>query len=370
MPDPGRRPRVLFVIGSPEPGGSEGQLVALLERLDRERIEPALLAVSPATDQRHTLTVTRLGLPFRVLDGTGPQPVRLARAAGTFTSVLRNFRPDLVYPWLEESALLAAPLARLARIPVLIARRNVSGPYALRSRPVVAAIHAAERLGVLATANSDAVADETVRRGIPRDRVRVIPNGHVVHPPQALPSAEVVVLGYLARMRVEKGHLRLIHALAQLDRSGAWRVDLGGDGPLRSEAEALTAHYGLTDRVRFLGAIDDSTAFWQTCDAGVLLSDHEGSPNALIEAAMLGRPLLGTAVGGIPEIIGSEGGLLAEPDDTEGIAAALQRLIADRSLRERLGRQARERAIERHSMDRFVDGQMAAIGEALELAAR
>ena len=361
-------PRVVFVIGSLEAGGSEGQLVALLERIHGVRVDARLAALVPATDRRLTDRVRTAGVPLVVLGPERNRAVRLVSSVARFARLVQSMRPDLVYPWLEQSALLGAPLARIFGVPVLVARRNVSGPYVERPRPIVSAIHAAERLAVLATANSSAVAAETVRRGIPPRRVQVIANGYdpTAHPP--LPSQDVVVLGYVARMRSEKGHRRLLAALAALETATPWRVDLAGDGPLEAEIHAEALRLGLNDKVRFLGAIDDVRSFWSGCDAALLLSDHEGSPNALIEAAGMGRPLLATGVGGIPEFVDEEIGILVSPDDPAGLVAALRRLIEDRVLRERLGVAARRRVTDRFSMDRFVEGHCAAIHEALELA--
>jgi glycosyltransferase involved in cell wall biosynthesis len=366
----GRLPRVLFVIGSLEAGGSESQLVALLERIHGSRVSATLAALGPAGDRRLTDRVRTAGVPLVIL---APQRNRAAQLAGSvprFVGLVRSSRPDLAYPWLEHSTLLAAPLARLLGVPVLVARRNVSGPYADLPRPMVAAMHAAERLAVLATANSSAVAAETARRGIPSHRVRVIANGYDVGSNPPLPCDDVIVLGYVARMRPEKGHRRLLAALAGLETPTPWRVDLAGDGPLQAEVEAEARRVGLDGKVRFLGGVDDVRGFWSGCDAALLLSDHEGSPNALIEAAGMGRPLLATAVGGIPEFVDEEVGVLVSPDDPAGLVAALQRLIEDRALRERLGAAARRRVTEQFSMEHFVEGHCAAIHEALELARR
>jgi glycosyltransferase involved in cell wall biosynthesis len=88
----------------------------------------------------------------------------------------------------------------------------------------------------------------------------------------------------------------------------------------------------------------------------------------LIEAALVGRPIVATDVGGVPEIVDASVGLLADPDDSGAIAAALARVIEDPALRERMGAAARARAAERYAMDAFVDGHCAAIDEALALA--
>jgi glycosyltransferase involved in cell wall biosynthesis len=368
--DGSRLPRVLFVIGTLERGGSEGQLVSLLERIHGTRVYAALLSLTPGADASHERQLEAARVPLRLVGGERSRIVRLGKSVRTLVRVLRAVQPDLVYVWLEESALLAAPVARAFGIPVALARRNISGGYASRPAAIVAAIHAAERLAVLATANSEAVAAETRRRGISPGRVRVVPNGQVVPRPLPLPSTNPVVLGYVARMRPDKGHLRLLHSLAAINTEVPWRVDLAGDGPWQDHVAAEAARLGLNGRMRFLGRVSDMLKFWRMRDVAVLLSDHEGCPNALIEAALLGRPMVATAVGGVPEMVDETVGALVDPDDPVAIAGALQRLIEDADLRRRLGAAARERAIERYSMDAFVEGHLAAIGEALQLAGR
>lgn len=366
MPTPSPLPRVLFVIGSLEPGGSESQLVTLLEQGHGRRFDAALVTLVAADDERLTRRVGALGVPHRVLRRAGQGRVRgLARSVRGLAATIRAARPDVVYPWLEESALLAAPIARALGAPVVVARRNVAGGYSSRPAPVIAAIHRAERLAAIATANSEAVAAETVRRGIPPERVRIVPNGQPLPEPSPPPAAPPIVLGYVARMRAEKGHRRLLDALARLEARAPWRVDLAGDGPERPAVEAEIARRGLGDRVRLLGAVDDVGAFWRDRHVAVLLSDHEGSPNALIEGALHARPLVATAVGGMRELVGADLGLLVDPDDPAAIAAALARMIDDAELRERLGAGARRVAAERFSLERFLDGHAAAIAAAL-----
>lgn len=367
---PGELPHVLFVIGSLQPGGSEGQLVKLIERSHGKRIQASLAVQSHATDVRYANVVERLELPFTVLSSPGGRLVSAAQSVRSMARLLRSTRPQLVYTWLEESTLLAMPLARILQVPVMVARRNISGPYATRSRQVVRAMYLAERLAILTTANSNAVAAESVRRGIPPHRIRLIPNGHVAPRNEALPSNDVVTLGCLARMRAEKGHRRLIRALTALKTDIPWRLMLAGDGPLKAEIENEVTRSRLQDHVHFLGLVTDVTQFWRDCDAAVLFSDHEGSPNALIEAAALGRPLVATAVGGIPEFVDDASGLLVDPTDDAAATTALRRIIEDIDLRKRLGLAAQERIARRFSMEAFVEGHCAAIEEAIALSRR
>jgi glycosyltransferase involved in cell wall biosynthesis len=296
----------------------------------------------------------------------GWRPGRMAVAAARVGAVLARRRPDAVYAWLEEAALLTAPMASLTRTPFLVARRNVFGPYAERGETIVRLIHRAERQARVVTVNSRAVREATLARGVPEGRVRLVANGHAVEPALPEPMEGEVALGYVARFRAEKGHLRLLEALERVSTTARWRIDLAGDGPLQTQIQDESRRRGLGERVRFVGAVSDVRAFWAGHHVAVLLSDHEGSPNALIEAAMAGRPMVATTVGGVPEVVAPDGGRLVPADDPAAIAAAITELVEDAALRRRAGEAARHQAIERFSIGRSVDGHWAAIVEALD----
>jgi glycosyltransferase involved in cell wall biosynthesis len=114
----------------------------------------------------------------------------------------------------------------------------------------------------------------------------------------------------VAHFRREKGHLRLLQALAEMPSEPPWRVDGAGTGPLIGRITAEIAKRAVDGRVAVTGPIADPCAFWATRDVAVLLSDHEGSPNALIEAAMSGRPMVGTDSGGTADVITDSAGFL------------------------------------------------------------
>jgi glycosyltransferase involved in cell wall biosynthesis len=358
------RPKVLFVIGGLERGGSESQLVALIEAIHPDMVECVLATAARAEDPALEQRIARAGVRHVVLSRSGSSARRFVGSEIRLVRLIRGSRPHVVYAWLEEAALLVNPLARALGVPCAIARRNVSGSYASRHPVVIHALHRAERLACVATANSGAVLDETLRRGWQRDRVREVPNGHVDHGPLPLPPSECVELGYLARFRPEKGHARALQALARIRTATPWRMTFGGDGPLLEQAKRDAERLRLTHRAAFAGQVPDPRAFWAAQHVGVLLSDHEGSPNALIEAGLAGRPLVGTRVGGVADIVEPGGGYVRDPDDVDGIANDLERLIEDERLRSKLGRGAREQALARFSTRAFVEGHLAAIAAA------
>jgi glycosyltransferase involved in cell wall biosynthesis len=357
-------PRVLFAIGGLGRGGSERQLMELIAGAHPDRIEATVLTFSTTCDEAHALQLQERGVELIQLPpSAAPRTLRPAIYVPSAYRVLRRVRPDVVYAWLEEASTIVTPVARTLGIPVIVARRNVCGSEAERRLLFRLPIRWAERRARLVTGNSLAVLERAEARGVRPERLRLARNGHPGVEALPPPSGERVVLGYVANYRPEKGHGRLLEALARLDARTPWRVDIAGSGPLHGAIAAAVEETGLSDRVSAGGPITDIEAFWADRDIAVLLSDDEGSPNALIEAAMLGRPLVGTDAGGTGEVIG-DGGLLVSRDPGE-IAAALRRLIEDAALREELGAAARRRALEMHDLDGFVEGHLNALHEAL-----
>ena len=86
----------------------------------------------------------------------------------------------------------------------------------------------------------------------------------------------------------------------------------------------------------------------------VLSSDNEGTPVSLIEAAAAGVPAVATAVGGVPDVVAPETGILVPAGDADALAAGLARLAADATLRERMGERARAHVRERFAVERLL----------------
>ena len=175
--------------------------------------------------------------------------------------------------------------------------------------------------------------------------------------------AEAFIFGSVAVLRSWKGHLYLLEALQQLVEAGrpAYLVVVG-EGPYLEVIEEKIAGLGLKDRVRLVGYQDRVAEWFALMDAVVLASyANEGVPQSLLQALAMARPVVGTAVGGIPEVIvPEETGLLTPPKDARSLARAMDRLLADPGLARELGRRGRELVAERFSLE-----QMAAEVEAV-----
>jgi glycosyltransferase involved in cell wall biosynthesis len=156
---------------------------------------------------------------------------------------------------------------------------------------------------------------------------------------------ETVVL--LGRRLVEKnGVVVFAEAAARFVRPGV-KLVFAGDGPERSRVESILRRDGLHEAALFLGNVPnpDMPAVYRSANISVLPSFLEATSITGLESMASGLPLVGTKVGGIPALIRDEStGLLVNPGDPVGLAAAIRRLIDDPELRSRLGLAARQRA--------------------------
>ncbi len=169
-------------------------------------------------------------------------------------------------------------------------------------------------------------------------------------------AARVLCLG---RFTKEKGFDLALAAFASVpDRSPAARLVMAGDGPERPNLEQQATDMGITDRVQFLGWVspDKVTPLIRTATVVVVPSRHEGFSLVALEAALMGRPVVATRVGGLPEVVvHQETGLLVEPEDTKGLAEAIAFLLAHPDAATQMGRAARRRAIDVFGWERCVD---------------
>lgn len=195
--------------------------------------------------------------------------------------------------------------------------------------------------------------------GVDRDRVRVIYNGV---DPARFPAREVTLdrptVAFVGRIDPLKDVLSLITAMGLLrDRGQECLLRIYGpdaDRAYAARCRAAVVASGLQDSVSFEGSTQDSARAYQQADVVALCSVSEGFPYTVVEAMMSGRPVVATAVGGIPEALG-RADLLVEPQDPQALADRLQQLLAQSSeQRSTIGEDLRRRAVELFSRDRFL----------------
>jgi colanic acid/amylovoran biosynthesis glycosyltransferase len=199
------------------------------------------------------------------------------------------------------------------------------------------------------------------------DKIEVSPLGidsesFTPRPFRASPELfEVLCVG---RLVAAKGQHILLRSVDEMLRMGySVLVRIVGDGPDRKALEAEASRLGITEHVRFEGAVNQDRIrdFYKTADVFALASFAEGIPVVLMEAMAMEVPCVTTWITGVPELIRDEvDGLLVAPSDAIGLAQAIIRMIRDRDLRKRLGEAGRERVRDKFDLQRNV-GHLAEI---------
>lgn len=207
------------------------------------------------------------------------------------------------------------------------------------------------------------VAEALVAGGAPRARVHEIANGVEVAAleraaeaplPAGVPAGDAPLVVCAARLEAVKGVEHLVRAAALLPRA---RVAIAGDGPLLEQLRELAVELGLSDRLALLGRVTPVAPLLAAADVVVLPSRSEGLPMAALEAMALGKPVVASRVGGLPEAV-EDGvtGVLVPPSDPDALAAALAELLGDPERARAMGEAGRARVLEGFTAERMVAG--------------
>lgn len=363
-----RRLKVAHAITELVVGGAVDNTLLTCAGLDRARYEVHAIGGPGAWVERagrssdRTYVVPSLVRPIR--------PATDARALLDLLAIVRRERYDVVHTHSSKAGLIGRLAARLAGVPLVIHTihgfpfndQTLSPPVrrALRWSEALAA-RITDRLVVVATPN----AAEAARHGIaPADAIEVVHSGIALErfadPPSrdearrrlGLPLDRPIV-GTVGRLsECNAPEVFVAAARLVLARRPDALFAIVGDGELRAEVDAAAAG---EPSIRVLGHRDDVPAVLPAFDAFVFPIRWGGLGRALTEAMVVGLPVVASAVNGVPEIVEHERtGLLVQPDDAEGVAGAVLRLLGDAALASRLGTAARARVVPAFGADVMV----------------
>jgi len=351
-----KKVRVMHVVPNFGPGGAERLVVDLLGAFDPNRFEVAAASLYPESGTMLEREIREKGIEvFYLSKRRGPDPRMIPQLHRLFCS----FRPDVVHTHLYVLRYTLLPTL-LSRVPARahtvhnIAQKEVDGIGKLVHR-------IAFRLAsVVPVSISQEVAD-TVRATYGRNiHTPLIYNGIPTKQfvsktaRSATPKGKSHVWIHIGRFAPQKNHLLLVEAFALAVREHPeMELWLVGDGPLRAAVEAAVTELDLEAKTSFLGLRADVPQLMASSDALVLSSGWEGLPLTVLEAMAAGKPVVATAVGGVPELVEDGAtGILVPPGDAKALAQGLLRLAQDPDLRRRMGRAAQKRAIERFDIAR------------------
>lgn len=347
-------PKVLRIVTRLNRGGPLRQLTALVPRLPRHGYDgPVVFGSQVAPGERDGREeLERVGARLVPLPSLarGIAPLMDARAFHDLLGLARDEHPDLVHTHMGKAGALGRMVARSLGIPTVhtFHGHHFDAPGAA-GRAAVAAERALSALTTRAVALTSRQRRDlvSVHRVLPEEKVVVVPPGldleefrrraHERAPATPWAADGAPWFAWVGRLVHVKDPLLMVAALEHARRP--WRVALVGGGPYEKRVRRRIARRGLEERVTLAGHADDP-AGWVQGSAGVVLSSRsEGAPLAILEAFALGKPVVVPTVGGLPDLVEhGETGLWVPPGDARALAAALDLLAGDESLRERLGR--------------------------------
>ncbi len=357
--------RILYVHGIEAIGGAERDLIALLKTLDRHKWEPHVVCpgTGPFREQLHSIAVPTHALslpPWRK-----PLAVFQRRSAiERLGALVGQLDPALIHVndiWWVPHTVRAIASGRSHSMPIVAhVRQEIEpekvGRYELDRVEAVIAI-------------SRQIEQSLITGGVLMSRVRTLysgidfPKRQSPHDDQeirrliGLPSG-AVLLGTVANLFPRKGYevmLRalpaIIHAVPMVHYVIVGSDDHGYADRLKRLASKLT----ITDRVHIVGFQDPVQPFLAALDLYLHPALMEGFGIAVVEAMAMGKAVVATTTGGLPEVVAQgETGLLVPPGDAESLAEAVISLLENKSKREQMEVCGRMRAQERFSLDASV----------------
>jgi glycosyltransferase involved in cell wall biosynthesis len=375
------RIRILLVESGNAVGGTERVLWELATRLPASRFEVRAW-LSPAAGVNELAgALAAAGIP---VDRVPEVDSRWDFKGMLDTwSRLRKLKPMLLHVhhvWPAADRYLTL-LARAAGVPHLVVTEHITGES--HSAGQRALKRDELRRADAVTAVTGAIVETLVRDyAIERTRVRVVPNGADLPDEETEEPASkrwrerylctpVKPLWVVAgRLEEQKGHDLLFEALSTMLKKGLeFTLVVAGEGSRRSWLEQQALSLRLAPRVQFVGQVEDVGSLLAAADAVLLPSRWEGLPLVLLEAMARGRPIVASAVGGVPDVIqDGVNGTLVPPGDAAALAAALEQLHrkADRAFR--MGHIAAQTVREHYTWHAVVEGFESVYDEVLGLA--
>jgi glycosyltransferase involved in cell wall biosynthesis len=327
-------PRVLHILAPAGFGGLESVVTMLAREWAARNAE---VGVMLTLETGHTVPDG-----WTPLERAGVEVMRspvahraYGREWGLYRDTLRQWKPEIVHCHGYRPDILAGWAA--SRLGLA----RVSTVHGFTGKDWKNRLY--ERLQIRALARFDAVVavsrpirDRLAAAGVPPSRIHVLPNalstGNLLSRAAArqelgLPD-NTPVLGWVGRMSFEKGLDVLLAALPSLNDLPL-TVSVIGDGPLRESLQAEAIRLGVGDRIRWHGPVGGAARLYRAFDCFILSSRTEGTPIALLEAMAAGVPVVTAAVGGVPDVLGADQGLLVPAEDPKALSRGIRVTLTD-----------------------------------------
>ena len=360
-------PLIVHLIYRLDFGGLENLMVERINRMPAARYRHAVVCLTGYTE--FSARISKPGVELHCLD---KQPGLSLATHVRLWRLLRRLRPAIVHTY-NLSAVEYAPVAMAAGVPVRISGthgRDAADPNGSNRKHNLLRRLMLPFYDCCYANSSDMLAWLRAVIKVPERNSCLLANGidtEKFHPGAAQPDSaalpfgpECIVIGTVGRVQDVKDHAALVDAFVLLRRrmpehAERLRLAIVGDGPLLPAIRARAAAAGVAELVWLPGSRSDVAAILRSFDMFAMSSIAEGTPGSALEAMATGLPVVGTRVGGIPEVI-EHGvtGTVVPPSDPGAMAIALEAYARDLEHAARHGAAGRERVLRNYNMTAMV----------------
>jgi len=403
--------KILILDTGKEWGGGTNSLLELLKRIDKSKYHFTALFYNnykKGADSDIKTEAEKLGVEFLILEQR-TQPViaktakellrllfffsrrlkkysvflidyhfRIKQNAEKISGILKNLKIDLLYMNNQPSSNLEGIIAsKMTGVPALQHSRieTTLNPFEVK------AVNLWLKKMICV---SEGVKNSFVRQGVDKSKCVVVYNGIAI---ETVPntsrqdirkmwgiSDENILIGAVGSLIKRKRINDLIEAFAELNNplisplsKCRLKCIIVGDGPEKDKLQKQVLKMGLQDKVVFTGFQSDAISYINALDILVMASEKEGLPRVILEAMLMGKPVIACDIAGPSElIVDGETGFLVPVGQTKAIANAMLSLTKDSALRDQMGEKAKERVIKNFPVEKYINDVENVFAEVLE----
>ena len=330
--------KIAFITGAMGRGGAERVISILSEHYAIKGWAVSILLLL------HSVTAYPIHPEINIIDlsDDSVSPIKnIPRLVRRLRSYIQNEQPDVLVSFMAQNALVAG-MACVGQKTRLVVSERIDPAMVKRGYIYKFALNAVYAHCSCAVMQTDRAKNYFPQK-VQRNSV-IIPNPiRVAKYTDENKRQKIVTAG---RLEQQKNQTMLIEAFACIHKKHpGYALEIFGDGPLKNELQELIDRLDLTACATLKGNVSDIHEQIADVELFVLPSNFEGLSNALLEAMMMGLPCVSTDCAGSDEVItDGENGLLIPVGDTAALAVAIERIITNKALAEKLGQNARKSA--------------------------
>lgn len=339
--------KVCFLVGTLGRGGAERQLVYMLKALKNCKIDTRILCLTKG--ESYEEEIKSLGVPIEWIGRSQNKVVRLL-------SIINNLRKnsaDVLQSSHFYTNMYVGLAGKILKIPSIGAiRSDLFSEMKLHKFLGKWQVS----LPCFLIVNSELAYKRAIERGISPQNVEFVQNVVEANGAENFSGSRSIIkilfVGRLDKNKRPETFVRLAAILIEKFPKIPLLFQIAGDGVLRNELEQMAKGLNLpTEKLEFLGSCSDMSKIYNQADMLISTSVREGTSNVILEAMAYGLPVIAANVGGTPDILNEQRGILIEPDNEDELIEAAETLILNEKLRVQLGNEGQNYVEKNHSVE-------------------